>query len=191
MNKISFTPFPNLTTERLSLRQLDDGDAAEIFLMRSTEESRKYIDREKAQSPADAQEFIDGINGGIANNEWIYWGITKKGNEKLIGTICPWNFSEKKDTAEMGYELSSSSQGKGFMQEAIKEVIGFAVGVLKLSTIEAHTNTLNTRSINLLEKNNFTRKKTITEKCRFREGEIKMAVYSLAKSNYLAPPLNC
>jgi hypothetical protein len=27
------------------------------------------------------------INGGITRNEWIYWSITEKGNNKLIGTL--------------------------------------------------------------------------------------------------------
>ncbi len=181
MNKFNFNPFPNLTTDRLSLRQLNDNDLSEIFLMRSNEENRKYIDRENAKDLVDAQDFIDGINGGIAQNKWIYWGITETDNDELIGTICLWNFSVKKGMAEMGYELSPSAQKKGYMQEAVKEVINYGFTGLNLSAIEAYTNTQNIRSVKLLEKNYFTRKKTIIEKCQFREGKIEMAVYSLTK----------
>ena len=117
MNKINFIPFPNLTTERLVLRQLKFEDENEICFLRSDESINKYIDRPKTATNEDARKFIDKINTGIERNDWIYWAITTKENDKLIGTICLWNFSHEKYIAELGFELIPEYQGKGICKK--------------------------------------------------------------------------
>jgi ribosomal-protein-alanine N-acetyltransferase len=88
MNTINFTPFPKLATKRLTLRQLNMEDEKEIFVHRSDERILKYIDIPKAETIEDARNFIEKINKGIDENEWVYWEITFKNDSQLIGTIC-------------------------------------------------------------------------------------------------------
>ena len=45
MLTINFNPFPNLETERLLLRRVDENDVNEIFALRSNPETMKYIPR--------------------------------------------------------------------------------------------------------------------------------------------------
>src|SRR4051794_34062033 len=91
MGKINFTPFPNLTTEHLFLRQVKIDDENEIFLVRSDEKVARFLDRPKARNLDEARQFIHKISDGIAKNEWILWAITLKNQNELIGTICLWN----------------------------------------------------------------------------------------------------
>ena len=88
MNTINFTPFPKLATKRLTLRQLNMEDEKGIFVHRSDERILKYIDIPKAETIEDARNFIEKINKGIDENEWVYWEITFKNDSQLIGTIC-------------------------------------------------------------------------------------------------------
>jgi len=88
MNTINFTPFPKLATKRLTLRQLNMEDEKEIFVHRSDERILKYIDIPKAETIEDARNFIEKINKGIDENEWVYWEIIFKNDSQLIGTIC-------------------------------------------------------------------------------------------------------
>lgn len=156
MLTINFTPFPVLTTERLILRQLAATDDNEIFAIRADENVNKYIGRAKATSIQDARTFISKINENIAANESLYWAITLKTSDKLIGTICYWNIERENDLAEIGYELSPDFQGKGLMQEAIAAVIRFGFEQMKLAVITACPSFDNTRSIQLLKKNHFS-----------------------------------
>lgn len=149
------TTFPILTTERLILRQLDVLDEQEIFFLRSDERVNKYLVAQIAQSVEEARAFINKINAGIINNEWGYWGITFKNDNKLIGTICFWNFSKEENKAEIGYVLHPDLQGKGIMQEAIQKVIDYGFEKMKLRSIEAVLNPDNARSISLLKRNGF------------------------------------
>ena len=55
----------------------------------------KYIDRPRAVSIQDAEDFLDIINKSLDVNDGITWGITMKENpEKLIGTIGYWRIKK-------------------------------------------------------------------------------------------------
>lgn len=136
MNQFTFTPFPNLTTERFTLRQLKIEDENEIFILRSDENIAKYLDRPRANSIDDARQFIQKINSSISKNELIYWAITHKDDEKLIGTICLWKISTGQSNAEVGFELLPDHQGKGVMQGVLPKIIDFGFKTIKLQLIE-------------------------------------------------------
>lgn len=156
----TFSSFATLSTERLLLRQLKLTDENEIFFLRSDEIINQFIDRPKPKKIEEARDFITRINNNIKSNDSFYWAITIKGNPKLIGTICLWNFSEDKKTAEVGYELNSAFQGKGIMDEALKKIIDFSFKTIGITTLEAVTHKNNLKSISLLEKNYFLQDKT-------------------------------
>src|SRR6266536_220682 len=54
----SFTPFPILITERLTLRQPVISDEQEIFTLRSDSEINKYLDRQVSNTIEDAFNTI-------------------------------------------------------------------------------------------------------------------------------------
>ncbi|MEJ7675028.1 MAG: GNAT family N-acetyltransferase [Chitinophagaceae bacterium] len=108
---------PTLTTERLTLRQLLESDVQEIFLLRSDTIINKFLDRKPSETLEDALNFIRNIR----NNELLYWAIAQTHNEKLIGTICLFDFSEELNKCEIGYELLTDYQGRGIMSEATKK----------------------------------------------------------------------
>src|SRR5689334_18436681 len=99
MLTLRFTPFPVLKTERLILRQLSIRDENEIFALRSDKQVNKYIDRTPSRTMEDARKFIDKIGEVVRQNEGIYWAITFHQKDKLVGTICLFNFSNVKDQA--------------------------------------------------------------------------------------------
>ena len=61
----TFTPFPILKTERLTLRQLIGNDEQEIFTLRSDSEINKYLDRKIASTIDEARSFIKEVNENI------------------------------------------------------------------------------------------------------------------------------
>ena len=151
MSKISKNQ-PTLITERLTLRPLSVNDASEILLLRSDTEINKFLDRKPSKTLEDALHFIKII---LENSEAFYWAITKTGEERLIGTICLYDFSEDRDKCEIGYELRTEFQGQGIMLEAATKVIQYAMESLDVKNIEAFTHKDNQSSTNLLEKLNF------------------------------------
>ena len=144
-----------LETKRLRLRELQLGDAPAIFLLRSSAEVNRYIDREPPTEIAEANAFIEKIQKGVSAGGSFYWAITFKDSNELVGTICIWNLSEDRKTGELGYELLPAMQRKGIMQEAIERVIEFAEQDEQMKRLEAYTHKDNLSSTKLLLKYNF------------------------------------
>lgn len=155
MLQLNFDPFPVLQTNRLLLRSLREADEMEIFLLRSDDSINKYLDRVKARSVEDAQQFIRRINDAVSNNESMFWAITLKYETTLAGTISLWNIDKEISQAEIGYELLPQYQGKGVMQEALQPVLAFAFEQMKLNSIVACVHEQNVASVKVLERNKF------------------------------------
>lgn len=155
LNK-SFTPFPILTTERLTLRQLAIADEQEIFTLRSDSEINKYLDRQISNTIDDARNFINKINEHVSKNDSLYWAITLSGSNTLVGTICLFGFSDEHNKCEIGYELLTDFQGQGIMKEAAQKVIDYAFNSIQVQKIEAFFHRDNQNSIKLLEKLSFS-----------------------------------
>ena len=151
----AFTPFPILTTERLTLRQLVSNDEHEIFTLRSDSEINKYLDRQLSNTIEDARNFINKINESINKNDSLYWAITLSDKDKLIGTICLFGFSDENYKCEIGYELLINFQRQGIMKEAVEKVIDYAFNTIKVKKIEAFLHKDNQSSVKLLEKFSF------------------------------------
>ncbi len=147
--------FPNLETKRLLLRQLENGDSKAIQFLRSDKTVNKFVKRPRTNTINEATAFINKINIGILENDWLFWSITIKEDPELIGTICIWNFSKDRKTAEIGYDLNPKYHRQGVMNEALSTVLNYGFQTLNLTTIEAFTHRNNESSKKLLIKNNF------------------------------------
>ena len=152
-----FSPVPTLTTERLLLRPLVDTDAPEIFIQRSDERILQYTQVPKALDLDDAVKFIDMILDLAEKGESLYWAICRKGEQKLIGTICLWHLDKEKTTAEIGFTMHPDYWGQGLTTEAVRAVTEFGFEKMGANIIEASSNEQNLASIKLLEKVGFVK----------------------------------
>jgi len=155
MTEFNFSPFPQLSTERLLLRSVQTTDANEIFLLRSDDKVNKYIDRPKAKTIEDATQFIEKMLNNIKNNQCLWWAVTLKTESVLAGAFLLWNINKENATAEIGYELLPAYHGKGIAQEAMQAVLKFGFDSLKFNSIAAVVHKENISSIKILERNNF------------------------------------
>ena len=108
----NFSPFPELTTKRLVLREINLADAPLIHELRSDEVTNALIDRENSSGIDDAFLFIDRIKNNVRRNECLYWVICFENTFDLIGTVGYWNFDLPAETAEIGYELLADFRGQ-------------------------------------------------------------------------------
>ena len=179
MLNINFHPFPILTTERLVLRQMNNGDANEVYFLRSDAEMLKYVGRPKAASVEEVIKWIEMVNDTIAKNEGVNWAITLKNETKLIGIISFWRIDKQHYRAEVGYVLHPQYQKKGIMDEALKAILHYGFHNLKFHSVEANIDPENTASKHLLEHNGFVREAYYKENYFFEEKFWDSAIYSL------------
>ncbi len=184
MMKCSFQPFPELETGRLLLRKLSVDDAPLLFFLRSDEAVMQFIDRPRAGSIEEVEEFIKKVNTDIDAGNNILWAITlKEEPHKLIGTICYWQIDRDNYRAETGYVLHPDYWRKGIMKEALLKVIDFGFKDLKLHSIQARVNPANLPSSAILEATGFKKEGYFREDYLFNGKWLDTAIYSLLSSD--------
>jgi ribosomal-protein-alanine N-acetyltransferase len=163
MLEINFTPFPDLETERLSLKRVSIDDTEDIFELRSNTEVMKYIPRPLLQNKEEALELIAMLNDKIENNIGINWGIRLKNDPKIIGIIGHYKIKPEHYRAEVGYMLLPEYNGKGIVSEALQRVVEYGFKEMKLHSIEAVLDPKNAGSEKVLLKNGFVKEAHLIE----------------------------
>lgn len=152
---VDFKNFPKLQTDRLILRNIENRDADLIHKLRSDETVNAFVGRDNSSTLEKAKEYILKIQNLVEQNKCIYWIITFKENNEMIGSICLWNFDLENEIVEIGYEMLTEFQGKGIMSEAIKKIIEYAFEEIQAKIITAFPSSDNVNSVAMLKKMDF------------------------------------
>lgn len=182
MLQLNFNPFPILETERLILRKSILTDAPELYVLRTSDKTMEFIDKERIASVQVAQEMIKNMDLQIQNNTAITWGITLPGFAPIIGSIGFWRIVKEHHRAEIGYMLHPDHWKKGLISEAIKAVLNYGFEHMKLHSIEANINPKNLASRRVLEKHGFQQEGFFKENFYFNGKYLDTATFSLVQS---------
>ncbi len=155
MNHRINTSFQPLTTERLVLKKVGINELEAYMPI-------AYYDGVKAASLARTKEIIEQINRDCKSGESIHWGIYFE--ENLIGT-CGYYRGFKDEEGEVGCILKEAFRGKGFMYEALNEIITFGFLEVRLKQVIAYTTSSNEPALKLLNRLKFTLSATQTDEC--------------------------
>lgn len=171
--------YMKLETDRLILKEIDESYIEDILKIRSNPYINQFVKRNSPKNSYDALEFILHIKNKTLHNEMLFLGISFKDQRTLIGTICLWNFSEDRKTAELGYELLPDHHQKGIMSEALKKVLEYGFNELNLQAILACTHQSNKASHSLLLRHHFS-----AEEGRKDEKNPENIIFSLKIRNH-------
>jgi [ribosomal protein S5]-alanine N-acetyltransferase len=155
-----FVTFPRLETERLALRQIRASDADALFAFFSDEE----VSSKRHRSVEESQAFIQQLQHWYQAHENVEWGITRKGDDMLIGTCGLYAFDAGFHRAETGYELLKACWRQGIMSEALTAILTFAFTTMGLHRNEAVVDEGNERSQGLLRKLGFVHEGTLRQR---------------------------
>ncbi|MBO9584773.1 MAG: GNAT family N-acetyltransferase [Flavobacterium sp.] len=152
---LNFTSIPILTTDRLLLRALKEEDFEAIHQLHSDPIVNAFVGRANVSTLENAKAYILKMDNLINKKECLYWAITSKKDQKFLGSVCLWNFDTENEIVEIGYELLSEFQSKGYMSEALKAVIEFTFNTMKADLITAFPSEDNIGSVSILKKLGF------------------------------------
>ena len=180
----SFT-FPYIETERLILKEIKIQDSASIFDIFSNEEIMKYYGQFPIKSNEEAENLITMFDDNFKNGKGIRWCILLKEEKRIIGTCGYHNWNKRHSRAEIGYELSMDSWGKGYIKEALKSVIEYGFTIMGLNRIEAVVYPKNIASLKSLINHGFKEEGILEEYAFFRNTYQDLIMFSLLKKNWL------
>lgn len=160
-----------LTTPRLILRDLEKNDLGDLVEgANNLNVSRYLLVVPFPYTRKDGQWFISHCHEKAKEKpcESYELGIELKPERRLIGIIGLTKVDRFQGTAEIGYWLGESYQGKGYMTEATCAVLDFAFNKLKLRRINVAAFVENSASNALIRKLGFsyegTRKQIVRAK---------------------------
>jgi RimJ/RimL family protein N-acetyltransferase len=154
----------NLKTERLLIRPLVESDANSLFSIYSDPDAMKFWNTAPWADFGKAKELIQKDIEALRKGFHLRLGIESKNEGELIGTCSLFSFNEQCKRAEIGYILSKSFWGKGFMKEALTALIDYAFKTLSLHRIEADIDPQNISSANILNRLGFSKEGRLRER---------------------------
>jgi len=118
-------PPETLETARLRLRKPVLKDAEAIFRSYAQDsEATRYVSWRSHDTVAQTRKFLRACAAGWKERKAFHWAITRKDNQQLIGMISARVDGHK---WELGYVLARPHWGKGYMTEAVRKVVEWAL----------------------------------------------------------------
>ncbi len=176
-------PFPSLKTPRLLLREIVDADAPALLALYADREHMQWYGIDPLPDLAAAENRIRKLaEMRLAPNPGTPWAIELSGT--FIGTcgLFAWNRNWRK--CSIGYELSKSAQGHGYMREAAQSVISWGFREMDLNRIEAQTHPNNERSIALLGRLGFTEEGRLRQAAFWADTYQDLLQFSLLRAEW-------
>lgn len=162
--------FPRMETDRLVLRQVTKEDAEDMLMYLSDQDVMKHYGMEPFKSLDDVLDEIFWYQSIFEINTGIRWGITLKGQDKVIGSCGFLNRVPQHYRSEIGFELSKDFWGQGIASEALELVIKYGFEQLKLQRIQA-----------LIEPQNISSQKLVERKGFIKEGLLRNYEFTCGK----------
>ncbi len=152
-------PPKTLETQRLRLRKPILADAAAIFREYASDaEVTKYVSWRAHRNSAETRDYVRTCLAGWEARKVFHWIIEDKKDKRLMGMITARVDDHK---WELGYVLSRSNWGQGFMTEAVKGVIDWALKQPEIYRIWAVCDVNNRASARVMEKASMQREGTL------------------------------
>ncbi len=175
--------FPILHTDRLDLIEITERHLDDFFAIFNNKEVTRYYNLVPFTSPEDGRQYVEVFRKGFEDNMYIRWGITLKGESHIIGTLGFNNYTLN-HRAEIGYDLHREHWNKGYITEALKEIIEYGFDVLEVNRIEAEIIPENKASGRVLEKAGFSKEGLLRAWHYWNERHFDVEMYSLLKSEW-------
>lgn len=130
--------FPELITERLVLSQPQESDREDLisYLNETPEFSENTLSMPYPYLDEHATFWFEMSKNGLETGNAYIFAIRLKESKKLIGGIGL-HLSQPHSKAEAGYWIAKDYQKKGYVTEALKEMIRFGLQELHLNKIYA------------------------------------------------------
>ena len=133
-----FQHYPELRSERVTLREMTEADAPFLLAIMT-------YDGRTAKTQEDAAAMIRKIDSDYHSGNGVNWAIVDNISGRPLGTIGYYRgFANAR--GEIGFILLPAFEGQGYMSAAIKLVVEFGREVLQLESIIAVTKPTNQRT---------------------------------------------
>lgn len=145
-----------LETERLVLREVDEGDAAFVLALLNTPGFLENIGDRGVRTDDDARAYIrDKMAASYRDHGYGMWLAVERGAGALVG-LAGLVRRDGLDMPDVGYAFAPEAWGRGYAKEAAAAVVAHATEKLGIPRLAAITTPENFASMAVLRKVGFT-----------------------------------
>jgi RimJ/RimL family protein N-acetyltransferase len=183
--------FPSyIESLRLYLRSYQPGDANWYYSM--SIKNHDHLSRYEAENVAANITSIEETKTliGDLNTEWskgscFFLGAFEKYAREFVAQIYVGVVDQSLPEFEIGYFVDVNHEGKGYVTEAVKAVLGVLFNQLNAHRVHLKCDETNLRSLRVAERCGFTKEGRLRENRRNPDGTYSSSlIYGLLKSEY-------
>ena len=127
-----------LETERLILRKYNKNDFEMLYKNYVSDENvPKYCTWKPCKTQEEANKLLGSWYRGYEDPEKLMWMIVEKSSNQGIGIIRVTNKWLEENKCEIGYSIGSKWWNKGYMTEAVTELLNYLTREIGFHTIVA------------------------------------------------------
>ncbi|MFK4086882.1 GNAT family N-acetyltransferase [Kribbella sp. NPDC020789] len=144
---------PDLTTDRLLLRQWRDSDREPFAALNADPEVMRYFPSVRPRAESDA--LIDRETALIASQGWGLWALEVRETGEFIGftgLAVPTFEAEFLPGVEIGWRLAKGAWGNGYATEAAQAALEVGFGAAGLTEILSFTASTNVPSQRVMQR---------------------------------------
>lgn len=169
-----------IETQRLILRRLKKQDSLELFNGLRNQKEFLYYTNKKPVTFEEECQSLENIDLKYKNLDYYNWVIETKTGNVIVGMINL-RVNEKNDSVEFNYATDNRYINKGYMTEALKEVIDFALNKINANRVQGGCSVKNHASRRVMEKCGLNYEGTLKKYLKLSDGYHDMHMFSITK----------
>lgn len=179
-----FDDMPRLETPRLILRRLEMRDAPDLFDYSRDPQVAKHVLWDAQTSVSEARAYVRYMLRRYRAGEPASWGIEEKETERVVGTIGYMWYQRDNNACEVGYSLARRRWNRGYMTEALAEVLRFSFEELGVHRVEAQHEVENAASGAVMRKCGMRKEGTLRGRLYNKGRYVDVDLYAMLREDY-------
>lgn len=179
-----FDDMPRLETPRLILRRLEMRDAPDLFDYSRDPQVAKHVLWDAQTSVSEARAYVRYMLRRYRAGEPASWGIEEKETGRVVGTIGYMWYQRDNNACEVGYSLARRRWNRGYMTEALAEVLRFSFEELGVHRVEAQHEVENTASGAVMRKCGMRKEGTLRGRLYNKGRYVDVDLYAMLREDY-------
>ena len=186
MKKSPYDQFPNIITDEITLRKIIPSDLDSLFEIYSNEKLFLHSPVMLKKNKDTVANMIGHFERDYNKKKVIFLGISVNSDpENIVGVAEIFDYNREVNMITIGYRINDRFWGRGIATKTVKAMVEYLFNDIGINRIQAFVMPENTKSLNVLRRNNFVEEGTVRQGYVWKgKGVVDLVLFSMIKSDY-------
>ena len=186
MKRSPYDQFPNIITDEITLRKIIPSDLDSLFEIYSNEKLFLHSPVMLKKNKDTVANMIGHFERDYNKKKEIFLGISMNSDpENIVGVAEIFDYNREVNMITIGYRINDRFWGRGIATKTVKAMVEYLFNDIGINRIQAFVMPENTKSLNVLRRNNFVEEGTVRQGYVWKgKGVVDLVLFSMIKSDY-------